>query len=121
MQTSFLFLAMASAPAGGGGASGGAGGGMMTMLVPMLLIFALFYFMMIRPQQRKEKERMKMISELRSGQRVLFAGGLIGTVSEAKTYTFIIEIANGVRIEVARGAVSRVLKEGETVGEPSHL
>ena len=110
MQTIPLILAQA-APAGG------AGGGLIGMMVPMLLIFGLFYFMMIRPQQRKEKERLKMIAELRAGQRVLFAGGLIGTLSEAKTYTFIIEIANGVRVEVARGAVSRVLKDGETAIE----
>jgi preprotein translocase subunit YajC len=79
----------------------------------MVLVFAIFYFMMIRPQQRKEKERQKLIAELRAGQRVLFAGGLVGTVVESRPYTFMIEIANGVRIEVARGAVSRVLKDGE--------
>jgi preprotein translocase subunit YajC len=88
-------------------------GSLLTMLVPMLLIFAIFYFLMIRPQQRKEKERQKMITELRAGQRVIFAGGLLGSIVEAKPYTFIIEIASGVRIEVARGAVSRVLKDGE--------
>lgn len=93
--------------------AGGAGGNMMGLMVPMLLIFGLFYFMMLRPQQRREKERQKMIAELRAGQRVLFAGGLLGTVVEAKAHTFIIEIASGVRVEVARGAVSRVLKEGE--------
>jgi preprotein translocase subunit YajC len=69
--------------------------------------------MMIRPQQRKEKDRQKMIAELRAGQRVIFAAGLVGTISECRPYTFLIEIANGVRIEVARGAVSRVLKDGE--------
>jgi preprotein translocase subunit YajC len=106
MQASFLILAQA-APAGGGG------GGLLGMLVPMLLIFALFYFMMIRPQQRKEKERQKMIAELRAGQRVIFAGGLIGTIYEARPQTFLIEVASGTRIEVARGAVSRTLKEGE--------
>jgi preprotein translocase subunit YajC len=77
-------------------------------------MIAIFYFMLIRPQQRKEKERQKMISELRAGQRVLFAGGLLGNIVEAKSYTFIIEVASGVRMEVARGAVSRVLKDGET-------
>jgi len=102
--------------------AGGAGGGLMNMnfMVMMLIMVGIFYFMMIRPQQRKEKERQKMIAELRAGQRVLFAGGLLGTVSEAKTYTFIIEIASGVRVEVARGAVTRVLKEGETVADSTH-
>ena len=80
-------------------------GGGMGMLVPMLLIFAIFYFMMIRPQQRKEKERRKMIEELRAGARVVFAGGLIGTIREAKDKTFMIEIAPGVSVEVARSSV----------------
>ena len=88
-------------------------GSMAPMLVTMLLVFGIFYFLMIRPQQRKEKERQKMIAELRVGQRVIFAGGLVGTLAESRPYTFLIEIDNGVRIEVARGAVSRVLKEGE--------
>jgi len=88
-------------------------GSMAPMLVTMLLVFGIFYFLMIRPQQRKEKERQKLIAELRAGQRVLFAGGLVGTIAESRPYTFMIEIANGVRIEVARGAVSRALKDGE--------
>ena len=83
------------------------------MLVTMALIFAIFYFMMVRPQQRKEKERRKTIETLRAGQRVIFAGGLIGTIAEVKQYTFIIETVSG-KIEIARGAVSRLLKDDET-------
>ena len=85
--------------------------GGMGMLVPMLLIFAIFYFMMIRPQQRKEKERRKMIEELRAGARVVFAGGLIGTIREAKDKTFMIEIAPGVSVEVARSSVVGVAED----------
>ncbi len=90
------------------------GGGPLGMFVTMGLIFAIFYFMLIRPQQRKEKERRKMIETLCAGQRVLFAGGLVGTIVEARPATFLIEVDSGARIEVARGAVSRLLKEGET-------
>ena len=81
------------------------------MWIPMLIIFAIFYFMMIKPQQRKEKERRKMISELRAGTRVVFAGGLIGTIVEAKELTFKIEIAGDVVIEVARNAVQGLAAE----------
>jgi len=87
--------------------------GMGGMLIPMVLVFGIFYFMMIRPQQRKEKERLRMIAELRAGQKVIFAGGLIGTIIEAKEATFLVEIASKVTVEIARGAVSRVLKDGE--------
>ena len=85
--------------------------GGMGMLVPMLLIFAIFYFMMIRPQQRKEKERRKMIEELRAGAKVVFAGGFIGTIKESREKTFLIEIAPGVSVEVARASVSGVAEE----------
>jgi len=81
------------------------------MLIPMVLIFGIFYFLMIRPQQRKEKERQKMIAELRAGKRVVFSGGILGTVTEAKETTFIIEIASGVKIEVSRSAVSEIIEQ----------
>ena len=81
------------------------------MMIPMVILFALFYFMMIKPQQRKEKERRKMIEELRAGAKVSFAGGLIGTIVEAKEKTFNIEIADNVVVEVARAAVIAVVSE----------
>ena len=87
-----------------------AGGGM-SMMIPMLLILAIFYFMMIRPQQRKEKERRKMIEELRAGAKVVFAGGLMGTIQEATEKTFKVEIAPGTVIEIARNCVSGVITE----------
>ncbi len=90
-------------------AAPGAGG--FGMLPMMVILFGIFYFMMIRPQQRKEKERLKMISELRAGKRIAFAGGLLGTITEAKEGTFMVEIAHNVKIEIARSAVSQVLAD----------
>ena len=86
--------------------------GAMGPFLPLILLFGIFYFMMIRPQQRKEKERQKMISELRAGRRVSFAGGLIGTITEAKEQTFMIELCPGTTVEVARGAIAGVI-DGE--------
>ena len=93
-----------AAPAAAPQQSGGMG-----MMVPMLLILAIFYFMMIRPQQRKEKERQKMIEELRAGAKIIFAGGLIGVIQEATEKTFKVEIAPGVAVEVARSSVTAVI------------
>lgn len=81
--------------------------------LPIIIIFAIFYFILIRPQQRKEKERKQQINELRAGAKILFAGGLIGTIAEVKESTFMVEIAPNTVIEIARGAVLRTIKEGE--------
>ena len=75
-------------------------------MMPLLLI-AIFYFMFIRPQQRKEKERRKMIDELRAGAKIVFAGGIIGTIVEANEKSFIVETTDG-RMEVLRACVQGV-------------
>jgi preprotein translocase subunit YajC len=106
MMSSF-FLQLAAQP------SARQGQDPLGMMIPMLIIFAIFYFMLIRPQQRREKERQKMVSETKSGDRVLFGGGILGTVVNVKDTTFIVKIADNVKVEVLRGAVSRVLDKGE--------
>lgn len=96
-----------AAPASGAPAAQPQGG--FGMLVPMLLILAIFYFMMIRPQQRKQKELRKMIESLRAGAKIVFAGGLMGTIVEATEKTFKVEIAPGTVIEIARSSVTGVI------------
>lgn len=85
--------------------------------MPLVILLALLYFIMIRPAQRKEKQRRKEISELRSGARILFAGGIIGTIQEVKSATFLVKVYDGSTLEIARGAVIRTLKDDETPGE----
>ena len=101
------------AMAGPGGEGGK--GSPMGMLVPMLFIFGIFYFMLIRPQQRKEKQRRLMIDELKTGDHVLFSGGILGTVTNVKEQTVVLKIADNVKVEVARGAINKVLEKGEKV------
>jgi preprotein translocase subunit YajC len=112
MMDGMAILAAAAAPAPGG-LVGGLGG----MLVPMVLIFAIFYFMLIRPQQRKDKERRDLVDNVKTGAKVMFSGGILGTVSNVKEHTFIIKIADNVRIEVSRGAVTKVLEKGDKAVE----
>ena len=81
----------------------------MGMFIPLLLILGIFYFMLVRPQQRKEKERQKMIDTLRAGAKIVFAGGLMGTIQEATEKTFKVEICPGTTIEIARSSVSAVI------------
>jgi preprotein translocase subunit YajC len=107
-------LAMASPGAAGGGQQGG---GMFGMIGYMVIFFGLFYFLMIRPQMRREKERKKMIAEMKTGDRVLFCGGLLGTITNIKEQIVVIKIADNVKIEAARGAVLRVLTADENVGD----
>lgn len=84
--------------------------------VMMILFFAIMYVMMIRPQQRKEKERRAMLNELKKGDKVLFAGGLIGIIAQISDKTAKIKVSEKVTLEVARGAITSAITD-ETVLE----
>ena len=51
------------------------------MFLPYIMIGVIFYLLLIRPQQQKVKEHQKLLSALRRGDKVVTAGGLIGTVA----------------------------------------
>lgn len=94
-----------------------AGGGLGSMMPMMLIIFGIMYFMLIRPQQRREKERRAMVDNIKTGERILFGGGILGSVTNVKDSTLIVKIADNVKIEVARASVTKVLEKGEKLSE----
>jgi len=107
-----LTLAMATAPGGGGGQQSP-----MFMFVWLGIMVAIFYVMLIRPQQRREKERRALIANVKTGDRIVFAGGLLGVVTNVKEKTLVVKIADNVKIEISRGSVSQVLEKGEAPTE----
>lgn len=93
---------------GQGGAAAGAGAGGFTSLIPIILMFVIFYFLLIRPQQKKAKEHREMIGHLKKGDRIVTSGGLHGRVTAVSDTTLTVEIADKVRVKIARGNVSQV-------------
>ncbi len=86
-----------------------------TTLIGYVAIFMLLmYVMLIRPQKKKEKDRKELIAKVKSGDRVLFGGGIIGTIANVKENSFLVKIADKTKIEIVRGAVIKVLDKGET-------
>lgn len=100
------------------GAGGAGGGDIFSMMLPLVLIFAVFYFLLIRPQQKKMKEHRAMLDAVRRGDRVVTGGGIIGTVTKVVSDDELqIEIAEGVRVRVARATLASVQSKGEPVKE----
>ena len=105
-----MFISPAYAQAGGGLAG-------VESLLPLVLIFVVFYFLLIRPQQKKQKAHREMLGELRRGDRIVTAGGVIGTITRVNSETELtVEIAEGVRVKVVRGMVSDVIAKTEARG-----
>jgi preprotein translocase subunit YajC len=97
-----LFILLAEPAAEG---ASGAAGLLGSPLIMIILLFAIMYFLMIRPQQKKQKEIQKMRESLKIGDKVVTAGGIYGKIRESGDKTFIIEIADGVRIKIDKASV----------------
>lgn len=93
--SSLTVLAEASAPAGGG---------LSSLMVPALL-FVGMWFLLIAPQRKKQKKHAQMIQQLNTGDEVLTAGGIYGTISNVKDDRFVIKVAEGTKVEITKSAV----------------
>ena len=82
-------------------------------LLPILFIFGIFYFLLIRPQQKKQKDHKKMLSELQKNDQVVTSGGIYGTIVNIKDNTYVVRVDDNVKIEVLKSAVSGVIKKTE--------
>jgi preprotein translocase subunit YajC len=89
---------------GQGGAEGG--GGAFAGFIPLILMFVIFYFLLIRPQQKRTKDHRQMISNLKKGDRIITTGGLHGLITGLDENTMTVEIADKVRVKVARSNVA---------------
>jgi preprotein translocase subunit YajC len=88
------------------GAEGQAAGGGSGMLIMLVAIFAIFYFLMIRPESKRRKERQKMIDSLTRGDKVVTIGGLYGDVQDVHEDRVVLRIAENIKVEVAKTAIS---------------
>ena len=86
---------------------------------PLIIIFVIFYFFLIRPQQKKAKEQQSMINALKKDDRIITSGGIYGTVSAVKGDVLEVKIAENVKVNIAKTAVSTVLpNEAEAAVTP---
>ena len=90
----------AAAQAAPGGAEGG--GSMVSFVLPMVFMVVIFYFLLIRPQQKKSKEHKALLDNLKKGDRIITNGGIIGTIINIDDQIVSLEVADKVRIELAR-------------------
>ncbi len=90
------------------------GGGMISTIIMFGAIFLIFYFMIIRPQQKRAKERDKMLANIQKGDKVVTSGGVHGTISGIDEKTVLLDVGDKVKLKVERSAVTTVLSTKES-------
>lgn len=77
-------------------------------LIPLIVFFVIFYFLLIRPQQKQQKARQEMLSNLKKGDEIVTIGGMYGTIKDIKDDELIVKIADNLNIRMARYGVERI-------------
>jgi preprotein translocase subunit YajC len=85
----------------------------MTQFIPLILIVLVFYFLIVRPQQKRQRDLQALIANLKTGDRIITTGGIIGTVSVMRETSLLIRSADKSIIEIARSAVAGIQGEEE--------
>lgn len=80
-------------------------------VLPLLLIFVVFYFLLIRPQQKRLRDHNTLVKSLKRGDKVVTAGGVIGTIHKIDEDVLVVEIAPEVRIRVIRETISHLVSK----------
>ncbi|MDI3257494.1 MAG: preprotein translocase subunit YajC [Kyrpidia sp.] len=80
-------------------------------ILSIILMFAIFYFLLIRPQQKRQKERQAMLSQLQKGDRVVTIGGIHGTIVDLDDDKVTLRVAETTKIVFERSAISSVIKD----------
>jgi len=103
------FTNIAMAPAQGGNPEGS----LISTLVMFGLIIGIFYFLILRPQQKRQKEKQRMLEALKKGDKIVTAGGMHGTVVGLDEKTVLLQVSDNAKMKFERSAIATILKEAE--------
>lgn len=112
-----MFDLISTAYALGGSPSEGGQPNPIASLLPFVLMFLVLYLLILRPQMKKQRNQQRMIDELEKNDEIVTSGGIHGTILNIKDDILVVKIADNVKIEVSRAAVSRVKNKEDDKGK----
>ena len=77
----------------------------LVQLIPFALVLAIFYFIILLPMKRRQKKVQEFLSALKVGDRVITSGGIYGSITKVNEQSVQLQVAQNVRLEVARSAI----------------
>jgi len=92
-----FLVAMGASPQGGAAA--------WVQFVPFALVLGIFYFIILLPMKRKQQKVQEFIDGLKVGDKVITTGGIHGQITRLGDVSVQLQIADKVRVEVARAAI----------------
>ena len=78
-------------------------------LLPFLLIILVFYFLILRPQQKRTKEKARLLESMKKGDKVITSSGIYGTIEGLEDKTVLVKISDNTKVKMDRSAISTIL------------
>ena len=82
-----------------------AGAGVVSQILPLALVLGIFYFLILMPMQRKQKKVQEFQDALKVGDKIVTTGGIFGQITRVNDKSVQLQVADKVRIEIARASV----------------
>lgn len=83
---------------------------LISLVVILVVFFAVFYFLLIRPQRRRQREHLALLSSLKRGDRVMTAGGVIGTIEDIDENEVVLAVEEG-KLRVSKTSIVEKVKK----------
>lgn len=90
---------------------GGGLDGLLALLPPFIMIFVFYHFMIVRPQRARQRAHDEMLQNLKVGDKIITTGGIYGTVTEINGQVLQVRIADTVKVNISRNAVSALQEQ----------
>jgi preprotein translocase subunit YajC len=81
------------------------GSSLLVQFVPLVLVVGIFYFIILLPMKRKQQKVQEFLDNLKVGDRVVTTGGMYGQVTRLGEQSIQLQIADKIRIEVAKASI----------------
>lgn len=91
-------------------------GGLLSFL-PFAIILGIFYFLILMPMQRRQKKVQEFQAALKVGDKIITTGGIYGQITRVNDKSIQLQVADKVRIEIARASVGGFQGQDPIVAE----
>ena len=82
-------------------------------LIFVVVLLGLFWLLLVRPQRAGARRQRELLERLEPGDEIVSAGGLYGVIRGMDADDLDVEIADGLVVRMARGAVAGIVERDE--------
>ena len=97
------------------------GASLFQSLIPFILILGIFYFMVLMPMRKRQKKVQEFQASLKPGDRVVTTGGIYGQITKISDGAVQLQIAQNVRIDVARASIGGLQGQDPVVADSGNV